>query len=312
MKKNFLKKAILVALGALVVLGTTSCAGASYDYMEDVVAETEMYSAPAAEEYDSGISFNTSSAYKSESAESEVLSDTAYTERKIIYNSWYDISTEEYEKSIAALDELCEKYGAYYERAESYGDKTEYTSRRAEYTVRIPQKNYKAFTEETGSIGTVTRSSEENRDVTEQYFDTEARLESAKLREERLLEILANAKNLDEVLTLERELSDVRYEIESYSGTLRKYDSLVNYSTATITIREVKKVTTPVTEKVGLSQKLSSALESGFDTFYESMTAVLMMLAFCLPGFLFVVLPVAVVILVIVLVAVKKHKRKNR
>ena len=114
------------------------------------------------------------------------------------------------------------------------------------------------------------------------------------------------------MLTLERELSDVRYEIESYSGTLRKYDSLVSYSTATVTIREVKKVTTPVTEKMGLSEKLSAALDSGFDAFYEAVTAVLTVLAFCLPGFLFVVLPIAVIILIIVLVAVRKHKKKNK
>lgn len=309
MKKNNIKKALLAIFAILFVLIATSCEAADMGMTESMDIA---FDGANGNSYSGGLMRDEMYVEVEEEAKAEAPEGLEYAERKIIYNSWYDISTEEYEKSVAALDALCEKYGAYYERAETYGEKTEYTSRRAEYTVRIPQKNYKAFTDETGNIGTVTHSGESNKDVTEQYFDTEARLESAQLREERLLEILENAKTLDDVLTLERELSDVRYEIESYSGTLRKYDSLVSYSTATVTIREVKKVTTPVTEKMGLSEKLSAALDSGFDAFYEAVTAVLTVLAFCLPGFLFVVLPIAVIILIIVLVAVRKHKKKNK
>jgi len=307
MKRNYLKKASLAILSTFLVLNMVSC----YESEDYKMTESADIAYDAEMNYSGG--FEEEIAY--EEAEgayiSEKTEDSAYAERKIIYNSYYRIDTEEYEKSIAALDALCEKYGAYYESAEKYGEQTEYTSRRAEFVVRIPKKNYKAFTSETGAIGTVTHSSEENRDVTEQYFDIEARLESAKVREERLIEILSKSQNLDDVLLLERELADVRYEIESYSGTLRKYDSLVSYSTATVSIYEVKKIAPAVSEKMGLGAKLLSSLESGFDTFYEGFTLALMGIAFCLPGFAFVVLPIALIVIIVVAVVVRKGKKKK-
>ena len=50
-------------------------------------------------------------------------------------------------------------------------------------------------------------AAQDNKDITENYYDTEARLESAKIREERVLEILKNSSKLDDVLALERELA---------------------------------------------------------------------------------------------------------
>lgn len=307
MKRNHLKKAAVALLSTFLVFTMASC----YEAEDYKMSESVDIAYDAQMNYSGG--FEEEIAY--EKTEDSLISDnidgSAYSERKIIYNSFYRIDTEEYEKSISALDTLCEKYGAYYERVEKYGQRTEYTSRWAEFVVRIPKNNYKAFISETGNVGTVTRSSEENRDVTEQYFDTEARLESAKIREERLLQILSKSEKLDDVLMLERELADVRYEIENYSGTLRKYDSLVSYSTATVTISEVKKVAPPVTEKTGLSQKLSSALQSGFDAFYGGLTVVLMGIVFCLPGLLFVVLPVVIAVIIIAVVVVRKIKKKK-
>lgn len=307
MKKTILKKSLLALFSILLILSAVSCdsADSSFDYYSMLETESMGFDDNGKLQY---VTDNVE-VYADESADG--ANDIVYTERKIIYSSSYEISTEEYEKSISVLDSLCRKYGAYYERAENYGEKTEYTSRRAVYTVRIPKNNYKAFTSEAGTVGTITHSSEQNKDITEQYFDTEARLGSAKIREERLLEILSNAKSLDDVLALERELADVRYEIESYSGTLRKYDSLVSYSTATFTIREVKKVVDPVTEKTALGKKLSSALESGFDTLYECVSVVLMIAAFFLPGFLLAVLPLVIIIIIIVII-VKRKKKKNK
>ena len=231
-------------------------------------------------------------------------------QRKIIYSSWFDISTEEYDKSVSALNALCERYDAYFESSESYGGAGETSNRRSNFTIRIPVGYYKNFIREAGSIGTVTGSGENNRDVTEEYFDTEARLESAKIREERLLEILKNADSLDDVLLLERELSDVRYEIENYSGTLKKYDSLVSYATATVNIREVKKVVLPDSEKHGLGARMAASLERGFDNFRNAFDNLLVSLTYSLPVFIFVWLPIIAVIVIIICVLSRKRKKR--
>lgn len=230
--------------------------------------------------------------------------------RKIIYTSWYEISTQEYDASLKKLNELCDALGAYFESAESYGDGT-YANRSASYTIRIPSEKYQEFIRSTGTLGTVTASGENNRDVTEQYFDTQARLESAQLREERLLDILAKADSLDDVLLLERELSDVRYEIESYTGELKKFDSLVNYSTATLHLSEVKKVVEPDSEKQTLGKRMSLSLNRGFDAFRETLAAFAVDVAYSLPVLLFIWLPLLIVAALVILLLRRRHKKRR-
>ncbi len=228
------------------------------------------------------------------------------TARKIIYSSSYDIETKEFDKSVNALEALCDKYGAYFESSNVYASGG--SARRAYYTVRVPVGNYKAFVGEADSVGVVVRSSQDNKDVTESYYDTEARLESAKIREERVLEILKNSAMLDDVLALERELADIRYEIESYTGTLRKYDSLVSFATVTINISEVKEYVTPKPVTVTFGERMSSSFNEGIEEFKEGFQDFLVGLSYnFVPVIIWLV--VIVVLVLVVKKVIKKIKR---
>lgn len=268
--------------------------------------------------YDEGVSYDKSydalsgssaGSYTDEAAPEADDASVVDAGRKIIYSSWFEISTEAYDASVEALDALCTKYGAYYESSESFGTKSDYSNRYASYVIRVPQKNYAAFLSGTAEIGSVTSSGENNRDVSEQYYDSEARLESAKLREERLLAILEDAKTLDDVLSLERELSDVRYEIESYAGTLKKFDSLINYSTVTVNLREVRKLLPPDSERQTLGARMSASLHRGFDSLRTGAGNFLVAFSYTLPALLCILLPIVIVI-VVLLVLVVRHRRK--
>lgn len=65
---------------------------------------------------------------------------------------------------------------------------------------------------------------------------------------DRLLELMAKAETMEDLLTIEARLTDVRYELESAASQLKLYDSLVSYSTVYLTIEEVQKLT-PVQEQ---------------------------------------------------------------
>ncbi len=244
------------------------------------------------------------------SSPSSQENNSIISNRKIIYSSSYSIQTTEFEKSVAALDILCHKYGAYYESSESYGTK-ENSDRYGSFTVRVPVENYNAFKKEAGNIGVVIRSSENNRDVTENYIDTEARLTSAKIREERLLAILENADTLDDILLLEAELADVRYEIESLSGSLRKYDSLISYSTITIGIEEVVEPVEIKPVPKTFSQKMSTSISDGFEDFSDSVGNTFLDFLYNLPIFIILVVTI-VIIYVIIRTIIKKVKNQNK
>lgn len=225
--------------------------------------------------------------------------------RKIVYNSTYRIQTEKFEDAVSSLDLLIKKYAAYYESSEVYGTK-ENVDRYGSYKVRVPVSSLENFKAETGKIGVIIRSSENNQDITEKYFDSEARLESAKLREERLLAILETADTLDNILLLESELSDVRYEIESLSGTLRKYDSLVSYSTVNIYIEEVIEPVSLKSVPKTFSEKAVQALENGLDNFVGFWQNTALFLLYNLPA----VIILAVIISAILIFIRRKFKRK--
>lgn len=233
------------------------------------------------------------------------------SDRKIIYSSWAEVETTEYDKTISSLKTLCSKFDAYFESSDSYGGGIGNSSERySSFTIRVPSDNYSDFVSEIGSIGTVVNSGENNRDVTDQYYDTEARLESAQLREQRVLVLLENAGSLDDILALERELADIRYEIESYTGSLRKYDSLINYATFTLTVNEVVEYTEPTITPRTFGEKISQSFNSGLDSFIEGWQNFVIFLSYNLFNIItFIVL--AAVVAVIIIITIKKRKKKS-
>ena len=113
-------------------------------------------------------------------------------------------------------------------------------------------------------------------DITSEYFDTEARLKSLEIQEDRLLKILAKAEKLQDIIELERELSKVRYEIENYTGTLKKWDNLVDYSIVHISIKEVEQLKSEI--GIGFGERVSKGFMKSLQDlgkFFENLVATL-------------------------------------
>lgn len=178
--------------------------------------------------------------------------------RKIIRSAWLDLETTQFDESIQQLSALVSEYKGYIEQSDVsgksiYGGGTRYAS----YTLRIPSDALDAFLQSTGSVGNVIQEGQSAQEVTEQYFDAEAHLETLRVQEQRLLAILEKSAELTDIIQLEQALADTRYQIESYTGTLKKYDSLIAYSTVTVSINEVYEIT-PVNEMPkSLSERIS-------------------------------------------------------
>ena len=57
------------------------------------------------------------------------------------------------------------------------------------------------------------------------------------------MELLSTAENMEDLLSIESKLSDIRYEIESYESQLRLLDNQIDYSTVHVEIFEVERMT---------------------------------------------------------------------
>lgn len=211
-------------------------------------------------------------------AESEVYSDP---DAKVIRTAELTIQTTEFDQSVDALAALTAQYGGYYEsaRVDGGGYYDRYANRTADYVVRIPKENFSAFRDHSSEVGHLYSIQESSDNVGEIYYDTETRLATLKTKQERLLALLEKAELMEDIISLENALADVQYEIDMHTTTLRKYDSLIDYSTFRIQLEEVVKISTEPTPEDSFFTKLGVSFGNGVDGFVNGLESLALWLA---------------------------------
>jgi len=109
-------------------------------------------------------------------------------------------------------------------------------------TLRIPADNatYQATLEQLrGLAKEVVDEQSQAQDVTDQYVDLDARLRNLRASEESLLQVLAKAQRVEDILAVQRELTNVRGQIEQIQGQKQVLERKADLATITLTIREV-------------------------------------------------------------------------
>lgn len=108
-------------------------------------------------------------------------------------------------------------------------------------TLRVPAARLDSLmTDLCRDAGQVENRSVSESDITEVYYDTDARLTQKRALEARYLEILKDARSVEDMLAIERELNQVRSDIESMDGQMRMYDKQVAMSTLTVSLVTVQ------------------------------------------------------------------------
>ena len=106
------------------------------------------------------------------------------------------------------------------------------------------------------TLGNVTYKNESVDDVTLRYVDVDSHKKALETEQERLLALLEKAENVEDIITIENRLSDVRYELENYESQIRLLDNQIDYSTVYVDISEVSRVTD--TGKQGFFEEVAS------------------------------------------------------
>lgn len=264
-----MKKIIWLACGIAGALFLGGC-GAKSDVMTMTAAEsakpqnfTNAAASTVKDEWDSFAS-NAPEGEPSPQGGETVLYNTA--EEKLIRTVTMRVQTKEFETLLSYLNEKISEAGGYIEYSQIYGDNAEYNGyRSAEITVRVPQSALDGFVSGVGENAAVVYKTENAQNITLSYADTETRLKALQIEQERFLELLEKAENIETILTLEKHLTELRYEIESYATRLKVYDNQVSYSTVNLSISEVKR-TTPVEQNPSLLTRMK---EGFIDTCYN-------------------------------------------
>lgn len=188
---------------------------------------------------------------------------------KIIYSADATVETTDFETAIGRLSVLIAEKGGWIESSSINGvnysniARGHKTTRSASYTIRVPNDKFDSLVGSLSDIGNVPYNHIYTENVTAQYYDTQARLDTYQAQEKRLVQLLDEAETVSDVIEIENELTEVRYRIESVQTSLRNWDRRVSWSTIYLTVNEVFEYT-PVKERSYFG-KLWDALKDGFE-----------------------------------------------
>lgn len=232
-------------------------------------------------------------------------------DQKLIRKIWLDAETENMEPLLQAVEDRIAQLQGYVE-ARQIRNGSAYSGKRyryAELTVRIPAQQLDAFVDSVEGACNITDTRETTDDVTLSYVENESRVVALETEQTRLLELLAKAESMEDILKIESRLTEIREQLEQVKSRLRLYDNQVNYGTVYLTVTEVKEYT-PVEEPETLWERMGAGLSDSWKDMLTGMGDFLVWLTAALPHLLPWGLVAAVVVL-IVRSGKKKKAKKN-
>lgn len=297
MKKRFysfvtaaaLTAAMLTGCGSAVKGGGAASSTASYDMAAESAAE---YAAGAVVAEENG-------------AIQSSLTPQTGTERKIVYTASMRMESTRFDDARAALLAAVEDCGGYLESTDQSGSAKE-GSRWVYYTVRVPAGKYTAFLEQAGQAGSVLNLNESAQDITMEYVDVQARLESLQNKKTRLEALADKAETTADLLEIENQLTEVQYQLESYTRQMKVMDNQVDYCTVDISLREVATLTPT---GVSFGERIADAFTGGWTGFAAFVQDAVVAIVYSLP--LLLMLGILAAVLVPVLRRRRQSKRRK-
>lgn len=329
--KNIKQKLLALTLIGIMVCTLTGCPAGSSDYssietsssaydssfaggtsLNGMSSDSTSYSKSEYQyETDTSYQDDTANAKTPEEEEQPADTETTYVEKKIVYNADLNAETKNIETALSDIYAALDQYKAYIEdesRDNWASYDTLYTRRSANLTIRIPSKYFNTFIQGLSNENLLISSmNKTSTDYSEYYYDKESRINSLRVQETRLLELLEKASDVSTMLQIENNLTDVRYQIESLTKELKTIDSNVQYSTITMYIREVERYTQPETEPQTFGDELKETIKDSYENFIEFLKEFLFWFIGAFPYLVIL----GVIIFGIVKISKKRNKKKK-
>ncbi len=227
--------------------------------------------------------------------------------QKLIRNIRMEAETEDLDTLLETVNQRIAEFSGYVEAKNIYNGSNYSGGRRYRYanlTIRIPADKLDEFVQNVSGSANVVSSEETVDDVTLSYIATESRIKALETEQDRLLELLAQAQTMEDLLQIEARLTDVRDELETVNSQLRLYDNLVNYGTIRLTINEVKEFTV-VTEPETVWDRIGAGFMENLKALGDFFVELFVFIVTGLP----ILIPLAAVI--VALIVLIRRKRKN-
>ena len=222
-------------------------------------------------------------------------------DRQIIANAWLQMQTKEYDALNAAIRAKLTELKGY---VESQSEENYDSGRWQTLVVRVPSDKLEAFLDGLDENATIISNNVSFTDVTDTMIETGSRRKALEAEEASLLEILKKADTVQDIITVQDRLSDVKAELESYILQLQRLENQVSYSTVSMDIREVERISAP-------SQSFITLAGTGFMESLNNLGLGLRNFVIFLISALPYLVLIGVIVIVPLAIIIKRRRRKN-
>jgi len=150
-------------------------------------------------------------------------------ERKIVMTAHVRVRVENLDETDTLIKDLMKKYNA-------YASSTDINDNFRHYSIHVPSPVYEAAIDEINSLGRSLSRSESAEDVTLRYYDLEGRLATKKELLKTFQSYLGKAKTIEEILSVEKRIAELQYEIDGTGKELRNLANRVDYATIDLSV----------------------------------------------------------------------------
>ncbi|WP_294787364.1 DUF4349 domain-containing protein [uncultured Eubacterium sp.] len=229
----------------------------------------------------------------------------ANTEQKLIKTVNMSAETTEFDTLVADVRAKTESAGGYVENSDIGGNYGAAMTRYAYLVLRIPADKLDDFVGEVKNASNVRSFGESTEDVTLQYTDLDTHIKALREELDALFSMMEQATSMKDILAIQSQITEVRYEIENYESQLRVYDNQVTYSTVYLDLYEVNRESSTAGTTFGERVKIKFndnlyQMGQGFQNFMVGLL-----------GGLPILLPIVVICVAVIVVLRKFWKKKK-
>jgi len=186
-----------------------------------------------------------------------------------------EVDKKEFESKKSEIDSIIESNNGLYTNKNEY-ENSHYNNKYKNYriTIKVPVENNQATLTSLKALGNVEYFSENADDLTTQYTDVEAYLESYKKEKVKIESLLDRAETIEEIIQIENKLSSLQRTIDNYEKQKLNLDRQTEYSTIYVTLKEEVSTSTIFVQWTGIMDHLKNIV-NGIDSVLVFITSYL-------------------------------------
>ena len=212
--------------------------------------------------------------------------------RKILRNAELTLEVPDPGASQRQITSIAESLGGFVVTSESKQRQTRESGQQeleVNVVVRVPAPQFaSALDQIRAQGGRVIQEKATGQDVTEEFIDLEARIKTQKALELQFLEIMKQANKVADALEVQRQIAEVRTEIEKLEGRKRFLENRASLSTITVNLQTPSAI---VVSTSGFGRNIREAVADSVSVATGIVLFLIRFVIVMIPIFVFILIP---------------------